>query len=98
MATLYRLLSNLYYRLSGSIRHIRIAGKLQEKGVPQLLIWLVSKLYQNATQDIRLKAPQTDEFYMGNVVRQGSLLLPVLFNFCGEQILRNVSSQVEDDV
>ena len=62
---------------------------LQEMGIPDHLTCLLRKLYAGQEATIRTGHGTTDWFQIGKGVHQGCILLPCLFNFYAEYIMRN---------
>ena len=58
-------------------------------GVPDHLICLLRNLYAGQEATVRTGHGTTDWFQTGKGVRQGCILLPCLFNFYSEYIMRN---------
>lgn len=68
---------------------IASGGKvLEEEGIPRHLISMLKNLYDNNVAYVRLESGLTDPFHVGQGVRQGCLLSPLLFNIYGEWIMR----------
>src|SRR5574337_404380 len=62
---------------------------LQEMGISDHLICLLRNLYAGQEATVRTGHGTTDWFHIGKGVRQGCILLPYLFNFYAEYIMRN---------
>ena len=62
---------------------------LKEMGIPGHLTCFLRNLYAGQEATVRTGHGTTDWFQIGKGVRQGCILLPCLFNFCAEYILRN---------
>ena len=62
---------------------------LQEIGIPDHLTCLLRNLYAGQEATLRTGHGTTDWFHIGKGVRQGCILLPCLFNFYAEYIMRN---------
>ena len=58
-------------------------------GLPDHLTCLPRKLYAGQEATVRTGHGTTDWLQIGKGVCQGCTLLPCLFNFCGEYIMRN---------
>ena len=58
-------------------------------GIPDHLICLLRNLYAGQKATVRTGHGTTDWFQIGKGVRQGCILLPCLFNFYAEYIMRN---------
>ena len=58
-------------------------------GIPDHLICLLRNLYAGLEATVRTGHETTDWFQIGKGVRQGCILLPCLFNFYAEYIMRN---------
>ena len=63
-------------------------------GIPDHLTCLLRKLYAGQEATVRPGHGTTDWFQIGKGVHQGSILLPCLFNFYAEYIMRN--AQLEE--
>ena len=62
---------------------------LKEMGIPDCLTCLLRNLYAAQEATVRTGHGTTDWFQIGKGVRQGYILLPWLFNFYAEYIMRN---------
>ena len=62
---------------------------LREMGIPDHLTCLLRNLYAGQEATVRNGHGTTDCFQIGKGVRQGCILLPCLFNFYAEYIMRN---------
>ena len=62
---------------------------LKEMGIPDHLTCLLRNLYAGQEATVRTGHGKTDWFQIGKGVRQGCILLPCLFNFYAEYIMRN---------
>ena len=62
---------------------------LQEMGIPDHLTCLLKNLYAVQKATVRTGHGTTDWSQIGKGVRQGCILLPCLFNFYTEYIMRN---------
>ena len=62
---------------------------LEEMGIPDHLTCLLRNLYAVQKARVRTGHGTTDWFQIGKGVRQGYILLPCLFNFYAEYIMRN---------
>ena len=58
-------------------------------GIPDHLTWFPRSLYAGQEVTVRTGQGTTDWFQIGKGVRQGCILLPCLFNFYAEYIMRN---------
>ena len=58
-------------------------------GIPDHLTCLLRNLYAGQEATVRTGHGTTDWFQIGKGVRQGCILLPCLFNFCAEYVMRN---------
>ena len=58
-------------------------------GIPDHLTCLLRNLYAGQEATVRTGHGMTDWFQIGKGVRQGCILLPCLFNFYAEYIMRN---------
>ena len=63
---------------------------LKEMGIPDHLTCLLRNLYAGQEATVRTGQGTKDGFQTGKGVRQGCILLPCLFNFYTEYIMRNV--------
>ena len=62
---------------------------LQEMGISDHLACLLRKLYAGQEATVRTGYAAMDWFQTGKIARQGCILLPCLFNFYAEYIMRN---------
>ena len=62
---------------------------LKEMGIPDHLTCLLRNLYVGQEATVRTGHGATDWFQIGKGVGQGCILLPCLFNFYAEYIMRN---------
>ena len=62
---------------------------LKEMGIPDHLTCFLRNLYAGQEATVRTGHGTTDWFQIGKGVRQGCILLPCLFNFYAEYIMRN---------
>ena len=62
---------------------------LKELGIPDHLTCLLRNLYTGQVATIRTGHGTTDWFQIGKGICQGCILLPYLFNFYAEYIMRN---------
>ena len=62
---------------------------LKEMGIPDHLTFLLRNLYAGQEATVRTGHGTTDWFKIGKGVCQGCILLPCLFNFYAEYIMRN---------
>ena len=62
---------------------------LKEMGIPDHLTCLLRNLYAGQEALVRTGHRTTDWFQIGKEVHQGCILLPCLFNFYAEYIMRN---------
>ena len=58
-------------------------------GIPDHLTCLLRNLYAGQEATVRTGHGTTDSFQIAKGVRQGCILLPCLFNFCAEYVMRN---------
>ena len=79
-----------YATVFDTVHHNTLWKTLVEFGVPQRQVWLVEKLYSRAAGVIRVDGTRTNSFRFEKDVRQGCILSPMLFNICGEKIMRSV--------
>ena len=88
----YHLLLLLLYRLCQSLwlcNHNKLWKILQQMGIPDHLTCLLRNLYAGQEVTVRTGYGTTDWFQIGKGVRQGCILLPWLFYFYAEYIMRN---------
>ena len=71
------------------VDHNKLWKILKEMGIPDHLICLLRNLYAGQEGTVRIGQGTTDWFQIVKGVRQGCLLLPCLFNFYAEYIMRN---------
>ena len=66
-------------------------------GIPGHLSCLLRNLYAGQEAKVRTRYGTTDQFKIGKGVRQGCILLPCLFNFYAEYIMRNAGLDESQD-
>ena len=71
------------------VHHNKLWKIIQEIGIPDHLTCLFRNLYAGQEATVRTGHGTTDWFQTGKGVCQGCLLLPCLFNFYAEYIMRN---------
>ena len=69
--------------------HNKLWKTLQEMGISDHLTSLFRNLYAGQEATVRTGHGTTDCFQIAKGVRQGCILLPCLFNFCAEYVMRN---------
>ena len=69
--------------------HNKLWKILQEMGIPDHLTCLLRNLYASQEAIVRTGHGLIDSFQIGKGVCQGCILLPCLFNFYAEYIMRN---------
>ena len=85
-----------YSKAFVTVSHAVLWRTLLEFGTPKHLVWLLERLYSKATGVIRVADGHTEKFPFEQGVRQGCILSPLLFNACGEAIMRQVKETVEE--
>ena len=85
-----------YSKAFDSIYHDMLWNTLKEFGVPQHLIWLISKLYEKARGIVRVLDDHTDSFPFQKGARQGCLISTLLFLVVGEKIMRDVEIKMKE--
>ena len=78
-----------YAKAFNYVDHNKLWKILQEMGIPDHLICLVSNLYADQKAVVRTGRGKTDCFQIGKGVHQGCILSPCLFNLYAEYIMRN---------
>ena len=73
---------------------IKLWEILKEMGIPDHMTCLLRNLYAGQEATVRTGHGTTDWFQIGKGVHQGCILLPCLFNFYAEYIMRN--AQLEE--
>ncbi len=85
-----------YSKAFDTVNHSALWNSLSDFGVPRHLVWLMARLYTKATGVIRVMDSHTDQFQFEKGVRQGCIVSPLLFNACGEDIMRQVQETLDD--
>ena len=62
---------------------------LKETAMPDHLTYLQRKLYAGQEATVRSRHETKDRFKIGEVVHQGCILSPCLFNFYADYIMQN---------
>ena len=78
-----------YAKAFDCVDHNKLWAILKEMGIPDHLTCLLRNLYAGQEATVRTGHGTTAEFRKGKGVRQGCILLPCLFNFYAEYIMRN---------
>ena len=78
-----------YAKAFDCVDHKKLWKILKEKGIPDHLTCLLRNLYAGEEATVRTGHGTTDWFQIGKGVCQGCILLPCLFNFYAEYIMRN---------
>ena len=85
-----------YSKAFDTINHDILWKTLTDFGTPKHLVWLLERLYSKATGVIRVADGHTDQFPFEQGVRQGCIVSPLLFNACGEAIMRQVKETLDE--
>ena len=78
-----------YAKAFDCVDHNKLWKNLKEIGIPDHLIGLLRNLYAGQEATVRTGHGTIDWFQIGKGVLQGCILLPCLFNFYAEYIMRN---------
>ena len=78
-----------YAKAFDCVDHNKLWKILKEMEIPEHLICLLRNLYAGQEATVRTGHSPTDWLQIGKGVRQGCILLPCLFNFYAEYIMRN---------
>ena len=78
-----------YAKAFNCVDHDKLWKILKEIGIPDHLTCLLRKLYAGQEATVRTGHGTTDQFQIGNRVRQGCILSPCLCKFYAEYIMRN---------
>ena len=78
-----------YNKAFDCVDHSKLWKILKETGIPDHVICLLRNLYAGQEATVRTGYGTTDWFQIGKGVHQGCILLPCLFNFYAEYIMRN---------
>ena len=68
-----------YTKAFDTVRHSLLFKKLQNGGIPSIVIRLLIHIYTKQTANVRWKTDVSKEFTIQNGVRQGAILSPILF-------------------
>ena len=78
-----------YAKAFDYVDHNKLWKIVKEIGIRDHLTWLLRNLYGGQEATVRTGHGTTDWFQIGKGVCQGCILLPCLFNFYAEYIMRN---------
>jgi hypothetical protein len=67
-------------------------------GIPNKLIRLTKATMEDATYHVKIGTIMTDDFQLGNGLKQGDGLAPKLFNIALENVIRQLSIQVTSTI
>ena len=73
------------------------SGKFLEMGIPDHLTCLLRNLYAGQEAMVRTRHGTLEGFKLGKGVYQGCVLLPCLFNFYEEYVMRNAGLEEAQD-
>ena len=78
-----------YAKAFDCVDHKKLWKILKEMGIPDHLTYLWRNLYAGQEATVRTGHETIDRIQIGKGVHQGCILLPCLFNFYAEYIMRN---------
>ena len=78
-----------YTKAFDCVDHNKLWKILKEMGIPDHLTCFLRNLFADQEATVRTGHGRTDWFQIGKGVYQGCILLPCLFNFYAEYIMRN---------
>ena len=78
-----------YAKAFDCVDHNKLSKILKDMGIPDHLTCLLRNLHAGQEATVRIGHGTTDWFQIGKGVHQGCILLPCLFNFYAEYIMRN---------
>ena len=78
-----------YAKAFDCVDHNKLWKTLKDMGIPDHLTCLLRNLYAGQEETVRTGHGTTDWFQIGKGVLQGCILLPCLYNFYAEYIMRN---------
>ena len=78
-----------YAKAFDCVDHNKLWKILRERGIPDLLTWLLRDLYMGQEATVRTRHGTIDWLQIGKGVHQGCILSPCLFNLYAEYIMRN---------
>ena len=77
-----------YSKAFDNVRHDQLIEILQNIGIDDKDIRIVTSLYWNQTARVKVGNAFTESIEIGKGVRQGCVLSPLLFNIYSEQIFK----------
>jgi hypothetical protein len=75
-----------------SVNYWLLFKKLLVAGLPKKLVCLLAFWYSNQQMSVRWQKTESNSFGIGNGVRQGSILSPLLFNFYIQDLISSISN------
>ena len=69
------------------IRHDKLLQKLMSSGLPAVITWSLMNMYVNSQIRVRWKNVFFEPFSASNGVKQGSVLSPILFTLCLDDLI-----------
>ena len=74
------------------VNHRKLFIKLKERGVPAYLVRILAYWYTNQTMQVKWGDSVSGPFRVGNGVRQGGILSPVLFNLYVDDLSKRLNA------
>ena len=65
------------------LNHFKLFDKMCRRGVPKYIISILAFWYAHQTMQVKWGNAVSERFYVGNGVKQGGILSPLLFNLYG---------------
>ena len=77
-----------YQKAFDRVKHDKLRDVMVKAGIPELEIRLIIDLYWNQHASVRVEGEYSRSFSIRRGVRQGCIILPILFNLYSEFMIR----------
>ena len=79
------------------VKHSKVFNISTEKNICPLYIRVIINMYEHSKSRIKWNNVKSDNFYIGNGVKQGGVLSPILFNLYLDPLLK-IEGNIMSDI